>query len=1145
MHYGFLTAFWAILTASLIIFLTAIPISYHAAKYNIDIDLITRAAGFGYVGSTITSLIYASFSFIFFALEAAIMAQALELYFSLPLFLGYLFSSLVIIPMVFYGVTFINKLQLWTQPIWLSMMVIPFIAVILKEPEAINSFVNFTGSVSNSSEFNLYYFGSAVGISLSLIAQISEQVDYLRFMPPLEKTNRLKWWFSMLAAGPGWIILGFLKQMGGIFLAGIVLLSGLSVYEAKTPIHMYYIGYQYVFENPDIALAVATFFVLVSQIKINVTNAYAGSLAWSNFFSRVTHSHPGRVVWMMFNIAIALLLMELGLFDVLEQVLGLYSNVAIAWIGAITADLVINKPLGLSPKIIEFKRAHLYAINPVGVGSMSIASVVAIISFVGLFGEIAQSYSSLIAMFLAFVLSPLIAWYTKGKYYIARENLLTDREELSFTCEICDNEYEKEDMSYCPLHQVNICSLCCTLDSSCHDICKIEHKSTLRQNIGRWMNKLFLHKISNKASLRIFDFVFITSLVLFVIAVTIWMVYSSQISSINQEAIASLQKSFVTLFFIIAILVSVFVWWILLLQESRELAEDEIQEQGIIVEEKKKLLEKAESIAHMGSWEFNLVDNTLRWSNEIYNIFELDDKMNPSYEIFMQKIHADDREVVDNAYKKSLEDKLPYVVEHRIVMSNKKIKYVREECETQFDSEGKALVSIGVVRDITQQKIAELEILKQKDILDFQATHDALTKLPNRALFHATLAKAIHRAKRHNTKLAVFFIDLDMFKEINDTLGHAMGDRVLQEVALRLESTVRKEDDIARLGGDEFTILVDDLVRTEDASLLAKKVLQALEKPFYFDTHKLHISSSIGISLYPQDSSNLDELLMYADAAMYKAKDEGRNNFQYYASQMTKKALDKVTVELELREALLNEEFVVYYQAQIDAKDEKLTGMEALVRWNHPTKGLIPPCKFIKIAEETGLIIEIDQWVMRSAMRQVSDWYKDGLNPGVLALNLAIKHLYKEGFISFFQELIIETSCKSQWLELEVSESEIMKNPEDAIDILNQISEMGIELAVDDFGTGYSSLSYLKRLPIDKLKIDKSFVDELPHSEEDVGIAKAVIALAKSLNLNVIAEGVETKEQKDFLVENDCSNIQGYYYAKPIPADKMRQFLLK
>ncbi|WP_246540339.1 PAS domain-containing protein [sulfur-oxidizing endosymbiont of Gigantopelta aegis] len=597
-HYGFQTAFWAILTASVIIFLTAIPISYHAARYNIDIDLITRSAGFGYVGSTITSLIYASFSFIFFALEAAIMAQALELYFGLPLAWGYLFSSLIIIPMVFYGITFINKLQMWTQPIWITMMLLPFIAVLLKEPEAITAMLGFTGSISESSEFNFYYFGFAIGISLSLIAQIGEQVDYLRFMPPLEKHNRFKWWAAMLLAGPGWIILGFLKQLGGIFLASVVLLAGLSLHEAKTPIQMYYIGYQYVFENPEVALAASTFFVIISQIKINVTNAYAGSLAWSNFFSRVTHSHPGRVVWMVFNIAIALLLMELGLFYMLEKVLGLYSNVAIAWIGAITADLIINKPLGLSPKIIEFKRAHLYSFNPVGVGSMGIASIVAIIAFMGFLGDMAQSYSALIAMFLAFILSPLFAWFSGGKYYIARSNdLYKDTHHRSpanaivtHQCEMCDNEYEQEDMAYCSFHEVKICSLCCSLDSLCHDACKEKSEFSLRKKLAYWCHKLSAGQVSFKACLRLQDFISISFGLLFLLAVIAWMVYSAQLEVMSDDSIIYLEQAFITFFFLISIMVCTLVWWVLLLQESRELAENDLEQQNKALKESQEAI---------------------------------------------------------------------------------------------------------------------------------------------------------------------------------------------------------------------------------------------------------------------------------------------------------------------------------------------------------------------------------------------------------------------------------------------------------------------------------------------------------------------------------------------------------------------------
>ena len=576
MHYGFTTAFWAILTASIIIFFTAMPISYYAARYNIDIDLITRSAGFGYVGSTFTSLIYASFSFIFFALEAAIMAQALDVYFGLPLVWGYLISSLVIIPLVFYGITLINKLQLWTQPIWLIMMVTPFVAVLLKEPQAMSAFTSFSGSVSLSSEFDIYYFGMAVGISLALIAQIGEQVDYLRFMPPLTDENHFKWWSSMLIAGPGWIILGFMKQIGGIFLASIVLLAGFSISEAKTPIEMYNIGYQYVFDNPSNALVAATIFVIVSQIKINVTNAYAGSLAWSNFFSRVTHSHPGRVVWMLFNIGIALLLMELGLFDVLEKVLGLYSNVAIAWIGAIFADLVINKPLGFSPKIVEFKRAYLYNINPVGVGSMGIASIISVFAFMGFFGDIAQSYSAIMALFIAIILSPIIALLTGGKYYIAREQEKLFIGKTHATCSTCNHDYEIEDMAYCPLHESNICSLCCSLDSLCHDVCKLESEHSLRNTIAQTISAIFVNKISKKMSLRVFDFTFIASGLLLTIGIMGWMAYSMQVDKIPLEYRDIFINTIFDYSLVVGILISVISWWILLLQESRKRAEEEL-----------------------------------------------------------------------------------------------------------------------------------------------------------------------------------------------------------------------------------------------------------------------------------------------------------------------------------------------------------------------------------------------------------------------------------------------------------------------------------------------------------------------------------------------------------------------------------------
>ncbi len=1154
--FGFTTAFWAIFTASVIIFLTALPISYHAAKYNIDIDLITRSAGFGYVGSTITSLIYASFSFIFFALEASILAQALELYFGLPLFLGYIFSSLIIIPLTFYGITFINKLQLYTQPIWILLMLMPFVAIVLKDPSAIETFMSLEGAISKGSDFNLYYFGFALGISLSLIAQIGEQVDYLRFMPPLKKDNAFKWWFSVLLAGPGWIILGFLKQMGGIFLASIVLAAGFSVVEAKTPIEMYNMGYTYIFENPHTSLLVATLFVIVSQIKINVTNSYAGSLAWSNFFSRITHSHPGRVVWMVFNISIALLLMEFGLFDALSKVLGLYSNVAIAWIGAITADLLINKPFGLSPKIIEFKRAYLHNVNPVGMGSMGIASVISIIAFMGFLGDYAQSYSAILSLFLSLTLSPLIAYLTKGKYYIARVNKIMVAYTETYTCQSCGTIYEKEDMAFCPLHDIYICSLCCSLDSLCHDACKKETKASLLNTTASFISSLFLNKMSKTTAIRFFGFFSITSFVMFLVSVSAWMIYDSKIKSYGLEFAQLLEDSFTILVLIISVLISVLVWWGLLLQENRRLAETELEENNANLFNAKSELEKQQELYELvfkntesGVVLLDVETNQIIDVNDaVVHILKYDSKeellaktppeLSPEFQADGQSSFDKSFEMNQLAFKNG-SSSFEWI---NLDKSGHKV-YV-DVMLTPITLNGKAVLHT-VSKDITLRKENEQKLVEQRKLLDYQAHHDNLTTLPNRLFFQENLKKAIYKAKREKNCIAIFFIDLDRFKQINDSLGHQVGDKVLQEVAFRLKNTMREMDTLARLGGDEFTILMEGLKKPEDASTLAKKIITTISEPFLIDSNNLHVSTSIGISLYPNDSTNSDELLMYADTAMYKAKDDGRKNFQFYASDMTKLANEKIDIETKLYTALDNEEFVVYYQPQVDAKKKKLTGMEALIRWQHPQDGLIPPYKFLDIAQENGLIVLIDLWVMKTAMNQFNTWVKQGLKPGVLALNLTLKLLHTKDFISTFKNLLKITGCKAQWIELEVTESNIMLNPEKSIALLEKISDLGVELAIDDFGTGYSSLSYLKRLPLDKLKIDKSFVDDLPYKDEDIGISKAIIALASSLNLSVIAEGVETKEQVDFLLENDCSNIQGYYFAKPMPSDEMEKFMKK
>jgi purine-cytosine permease-like protein len=474
---GFSSALVAILAAAVTIFLTGIPISYYSAKYSIDMDLLTRGAGFGYLGSTLTSVIYASFTFIFFALEGSIMAQALELGLHIPLAVGYLICSLIILPLVFYGMTALSKMQVWTQPVWLVLMVAPFVSIAIQDPGKFSQFTHFAGNSPTGSSLSLLGVGAGAGVALSLIAQIGEQVDYLRFMPDKTPANARKWWGAVLSAGPGWVILGAAKQIGGAFLAFYIAGSvGLS--KANEPIQQYVSGFK-TFAAP-IALGLATFFVILSQIKINTTNAYSGSLSWSNFFSRLTHRHPGRVVYIFLNVGIALALMEGGVFGFLNTVLGFYSNVAIAWIGAVVADLVINKPLKLSPSYIEFKRAHLYNFNPVGFGSMLVASAVSIAAYFNAFGDYGKAFSPFIALFIAMALSPLLAYLTKGKYYIARTD---DQDEplfmedgllsaVTLSCAVCAEEFERPDMAGCPFHSGAICSLCCSLEKDCHDSCK-------------------------------------------------------------------------------------------------------------------------------------------------------------------------------------------------------------------------------------------------------------------------------------------------------------------------------------------------------------------------------------------------------------------------------------------------------------------------------------------------------------------------------------------------------------------------------------------------------------------------------------------------------------------------------------------------
>ncbi len=586
-NYGIINALWAILAVGVIIFFTALPISFYAAKYGLDMDLLTRGSSFGYIGSTISSFIYASFTFILFALEAAIMAYALELYFGLPLYIGYLVSALVIIPLVIHGVTLINRIQMFSQPIWMILMSLPFIAVLYQDPLVISRMMEFAGISGERTGFDLLMFGAATAVGIALIPQIGEQVDILRFMPEKTPENRWRWNLGVLMAGPGWIFMGMLKMAAGVLLAYLVIQSDMSYLEAVNPTHMYLVGFGYVFSSKEVALAFTALFVVISQVKINMTNAYAGSLAWSNFFARLTHSHPGRVVWVVFNAVIAIILMELDVFYVLEEVLGFYSNIAIAWIAAVVADLVINKPLGLSPKGIEFRRAYLYDINPVGVGTMLIASLLSISAFVGVFGAEAKAFSVFIALGSSLLISPFIAWLTKGKYYIARKPYLFPATQRVQKCVLCEKEYETDDMANCPAYQGFICSLCCCLDARCNDACKPKARlssqwlDAIRFVLPKWVWPYLKGGVAHYLLLMFIALAFF--------GVMLGLIYSHEVSTLGHLSATLLPYIKAGYFKVFAALVfasGIIAWWLVLTTESRRVAQEESNRQtGLLMRE--------------------------------------------------------------------------------------------------------------------------------------------------------------------------------------------------------------------------------------------------------------------------------------------------------------------------------------------------------------------------------------------------------------------------------------------------------------------------------------------------------------------------------------------------------------------------------
>ncbi|PVV18479.1 MAG: diguanylate cyclase [gamma proteobacterium symbiont of Ctena orbiculata] len=451
---------------------------------------------------------------------------------------------------------------------------------------------------------------------------------------------------------------------------------------------------------------------------------------------------------------------------------------------------------------------------------------------------------------------------------------------------------------------------------------------------------------------------------------------------------------------------------------------------------------------------------------------------------------------------------------------------------TVKDSDGDITHFVGVFTDISQIKEAQ-------DQINFLAHHDALTQLPNRALFRERFQHALMHARREHNSIALLFLDLDRFKTVNDTLGHPVGDEVLLEVSRRMNRIIRASDTLARLGGDEFVLLLEEQTDAQHAVVVARKLIDLLSKPMIISGHELVVTASVGITLYPDDGEDPDMLIRHADRAMYEAKQQGRNTYRFFTQALSEGALERLVMENDLRRAISRNQLMLHYQPIVNLQTRQLHGIEALVRWQHPEQGLIAPGLFIELAEEIGIIDEIGQWVLRSACNQLASWDRDNFKVPRISVNLSVQQIDREGLVDLVSEELKNSGLSPERLELEVTESMLMRNPDLSRAVLSELRTIGVKFAIDDFGTGYSSLAYLKLLPLDRLKIDQSFVQDIGQDANDEAIVRAIIAMSKSLGLEAVAEGVEKSSQADFLLNSGCDLSQGYLYSRPLPAEEI------
>ena len=557
----------------------------------------------------------------------------------------------------------------------------------------------------------------------------------------------------------------------------------------------------------------------------------------------------------------------------------------------------------------------------------------------------------------------------------------------------------------------------------------------------------------------------------------------------------------------------------------------------------------AQRIAKIGNWEWRPDINRFTASSELCRLIGVRPQdFGGTLDTFLHVVHAEDRERVDDALKRILTERKPCDIDHRVMLPNGADFTVQLQAEAVFDDQLKAFTIIGTAQDITDRKQSEREIYRL-------AYFDSLTGLANRVLFKDRLTQALAHAGRYQSSLAVLFLDLDRFKVINDTLGHNVGDVLLQQVAERLSDSVRHSDSVsrsvdkaeshslARLGGDEFTVLLTNLRDVQDAGTVARRIVEAIAKPFVIEGREIFVSASVGIAVFPVDGESVDALLKNADSAMYHAKEKGRNNFQFYSNNLNAAANEQLILEGELRHAIEREEFVVFFQPQIDLRTGEMIGAEALVRWQHPQRGLMLPEKFLPAAIDTGLIRAIDEWVLRTACGYSQTWQQRGKRPVCLSINISNSLFHGDTLLSVVEQALSQTGLTPACLELELTESIVMRNVDVSITTLSTLKAMGVQLSIDDFGTGYSSLSYLHRLPINRVKIDQSFIQEILTQSRPPMIVRAIIAMAHSLDLFVLAEGVEQEAQRTVLLGEGCDYAQGYLFGVPMPADAFAQML--